>query len=81
MKLRIAVLIMLVIAAFSMGCAQKKISPVKQTPAPTPAANPTANPNASSNLTQLEKTLNSTLVNVDQMLKQLNEIDNVSFTV
>ncbi len=80
MKLRIAVLIMLVIAAFSMGCAQKKISPVKQTSS-TPAANPTANPNASSNLTQLEKTLNSTLVNVDQMLKQLNEIDNVSFTV
>ncbi len=83
--LKIAVLLMLVIAAFSMGCAQKNIKAPAQSPAPsssspTPSQTP-ATPSPNSNVTQLEKTLNTTLENVDQLLNQLNDINNISFTV
>ena len=81
LSLKIAILIALVVAAFSMGCAQKAQEGKVPTPANTPTSTQTPKPTTSTNVTQLEKKINSTLENVNQLLDQLNDINNISFTV
>ena len=83
LSLKIAILIALVaVAAFSMGCAQKAQEGKVPTPANTPTSSTqTPKPVTSTNVTQLEKKINSTLENVNQLLEQLNDINNISFTV
>ncbi len=82
LSLKIAILIALVaVAAFSMGCAQKAQEGKVPTPANTPTSTQTPKPATSTNVTQLEKKINSTLENVNQLLDQLNDINNISFTV
>ena len=81
LSLKIAILIALVVAAFSMGCAQKAQEGKVPTPTNTPTSTQTPKPVTSTNVTQLEKKINSTLENVNQLLEQLNDINNISFTV
>ncbi|GEM_PF-3077317 len=80
MKTKI-ILIFLIIAALSMGCAQKIQKVKTNKPVNQPEIPPATNKIKQNNLTEIEQNLNNTIENVDQLLSQLNEIENITFNV
>jgi len=83
LKIKLALLLaLLVVASLSMGCMQQKTTQnLKTSKTPTTTATTTAKTTPAANVTQLEKDINATLDNVNQLLNQLNDIGNINFTV
>ena len=82
LKTKLALLLaLLAVASLSMGCMQQKTAQNLKTPKPSATSTTTAKTTSTANVTQLEKDINTTLDNVNQLLNQLNDIGNINFTV
>ena len=82
LKTKLALLLaLLAVASLSMGCMQQKTTQNLKAPKPTATATTAAKTTSAANVTQLEKDINTTLDNVNQLLNQLNDIENINFTV
>ncbi len=77
-------LILLLASALILGCAQKQTTPQKQ-PTVTPVKiTPTKNITTPESITPPESIpadINKTLTDVNELLKELQEIENVSFNL
>ncbi len=82
LKTKLALLLaLLAVASLSMGCMQQKTAQNLKAPKPAATSTTTSKTTSTANVTQLEKDINATLSNVNQLLNQLNDIENINFTV